>query len=305
VLLETLPVAIEPVFMRSSQSDRCILGKDCPSFGGGAPRRRAADLDTEEARAEATDRRRLQLDLKHAIAAGAFVLHYQPRVALATGTIIGAEAVIRWPHRRRGLIPPDRFIPLAEQTGLIGAIGAWALRTGCAEAAAWGNDRLTLSLNISPRQLQDGGFLEQVATAAEATGLQTESIELELTEATLLAIDDDTLLLLSVLRDIGVGLALDDFGTGYASLAMLRRLPLTTLKIGRSLVRDLPDNREDAAIVQAMVTTMHAMGLAVVAEGVETEAQCAFLAGIGVDAAQGYLFGRPVPAQRLREQLAA
>jgi EAL domain-containing protein (putative c-di-GMP-specific phosphodiesterase class I) len=290
--------------MRSSAPDRCILGKDCPSLGGTSKRRRSDDIDTDEARAEAQDRRRLHQDLKQATAAGAFVLHYQPRVALATGRIIGAEAVLRWPHRKRGLISPDRFIPLAEQTGLIGAIGAWALHAGCAEAAGWADQRLILSINVSPRQLQDHAFLSQVATAAEVSGLPPESLELELTESTLLAVDDDTLLLLSALRDIGVGLALDDFGTGYASLAMLRRLPLTTLKIDRSLVRDLPGNREDAAIVQAMVATMHAMGLTVTAEGIETEAQCEFLTGIGADGGQGHLFGRPVPAERMREQLA-
>jgi EAL domain-containing protein (putative c-di-GMP-specific phosphodiesterase class I) len=301
--LEVLPVTVVPDAMRSQPVDRCLLGKDCPSFGAAIARHRSTDLDSDEARAEALDRRRLLQDLRNAVSAGGFALHYQPRVALATGTTIGAEAVIRWPHRRRGLISPDRFVPLAEQNGLIGAIGAWALRGGCAEAAGWANERLTLSINISPRQLQDAAFLSHVATAVENAGLPPECLELELTESTLLALDDDTLFLLSALRDMGVGLALDDFGTGYASLAMLRRLPLTTLKIDRSLVRDLPDNKEDAAIVRAVVGTTHAMGLTVTAEGIETEAQADFLTQIGTDDGQGNLFGRPVPADRLREQL--
>jgi len=301
--LEALSVTRDAV--RSQPVDRCLLGKDCPSFGAAIGRQRSGDLDSEEARAEALDRRRLQQDLKNAASTGGFVLYYQPRVAMGTGAIIGAEAVMRWPHRRRGLVSPDSFIPLAEQNGLIGAIGAWALRAGCAEAATWGNDRLTLSINVSPRQLQDVAFLTHVATAVEESGLPAECIELELTESTLLGLDDDTLFLLSALRDMGVGLALDDFGTGYASLAMLRRLPLTTLKIDRSLVRELPDNREDAAIVSAVVATTHAMGLTVTAEGIETEAQCDFLTRIGTDDGQGNLFGRPVPAERLREQLAA
>jgi EAL domain-containing protein (putative c-di-GMP-specific phosphodiesterase class I) len=282
--------------------ERCRLGRDCPSYGVVSARRRSIAQD-DDMRAEAQDRRRLHQDLRQAVMAGSFVLHYQPRVALATGAVTGTEAMIRWPHRRRGLIPPDSFIPLAEQTGLIGAVGAWALRTGCAEAARWRDERLTLSMNISPRQLEDASFLADVAAAVEASGLSPERLELELTEAMLLAVDDDMLFMLSALRDMGMGLALDDFGTGYASLSMLRRVPLTTLKIDRSLIRDLPGHAEDAAIVGAVVAATHAMGVTVTAEGIETEAQRDFLAGIGADAGQGYLFGRPVPAERLREQI--
>ncbi len=291
----------EQAGMPSLTSDRCLLGKVCPSFGGVIARRRPGELDSDEARTEARDRRRLQHDLKQAIATGGFVLHYQPRIALATGAVSGAEAVIRWPHRKRGLIAPDRFIPLAEQLGLIGPIGAWALRTGCAEAADWIDDRLMLSINVSPHQLQDATLLSHVADAVQAAGLTPECLELELTESTLLAIDDDTLLILSALRDMGVGLALDDFGTGYASLAMLRRVPLTALKIDRSLIRGVPHDTEDAAIVAAMVATTHAMGLRIVAEGVETEAQRQFLTQLGADDGQGHLFGRPVPMARLRQ----
>jgi EAL domain-containing protein (putative c-di-GMP-specific phosphodiesterase class I) len=298
-------VAAAPMTMPTAAADRCLLGKDCPSFGTTNGWRRDTGMNTEDLRADAQDRRRLQHDLKQAVSAGGFVLHYQPRIALATGAIAGVEAVIRWPHRKRGLIPPDRFIPLAEQTGLIGAIGAWALRTGCAEAAGWPDQRLSLSINVSPRQLQNQGFLTHVAVAVEEAGLSPERIELELTESMLIAVDDDMLLMLSALRDMGIGLALDDFGTGYASLAMLRRIPLTTLKIDRSLVRALPTNSEDSAIVRAVVATTHALGLSVTAEGVETEAQCDFLTLIGADDGQGYLFGRPVPAERIREQLAA
>ena len=246
------------------------------------------DIDTDEARAEAQDRRRLHQDLKQATAAGGFVLHYQPRVALATGRIIGAEAVLRWPHRKRGLISPDSFIPLAEQTGLIGAIGAWALHAGCAEAAGWADQRLILSINVSPRQLQDHAFLSHVAVAAEeVSGLPPERIELELTESTLLAVDDDMLFLLSALRDMGVGLALDDFGTGYASLAMLRRLPVDHAE-DRPVAGPRPARQPGGCGHRpAMVATTHAMGLTVTAEGIETEAQCEFLTGIGADGGQG------------------
>jgi EAL domain-containing protein (putative c-di-GMP-specific phosphodiesterase class I) len=288
---------------RLAPAERCLLGKDCPSFGGAGGHLRDAGLDGEDARANAQDRRRLQQELRQAVVTGSFLLYYQPRVALATGLITGAEAMLRWPHRKRGMIPSDRFIPMAEQNGLAGPIGAWALRSGCAEAAGWPDARLTLSMNVSPRQLHEAAFLSHVAAATEAAALSPERVELEMTEAMLLGVDDDMIFMLSALRDMGLGLALDDFGTGYASLAMLRRIPLTTLKIDRSLVRDLPTSIEDAAIVRAVVATSHATGLTVTAEGVETEAQSDFLMQVGADDGQGFLFGRPVVAERFRAHL--
>ncbi len=154
-------------------------------------------------------------------------------------------------------------------------------------------------MNVSARQLHDGALLDQVAAALEESGLMPECLELELTESLLIEVETETLLVLSAIRDLGVGLALDDFGTGYASLAVLKRLPLTAMKLDRSLVRDLPGDREDAAIVRAVVETGHALGLHVVAEGIETEAQRVFLASIGCDEGQGYLFGQPVPPASL------
>ena len=257
-----------------------------------------------DARAEANMRRRLEQDLRQAVAQESFTLHYQPRFCCRTGRIVGAEALIRWSHRRRGLVSPAYFIPLAEQNGLIVKIGAFALSHACAEATSWSGNESIVSVNVSPRQLSDRALLTQVARALEESGLAPERLELELTESMLLHVDTDTLFCLSALRDRGIGLALDDFGTGYASLGMLRRLPLTAMKIDRSLVRDLPDDREDVAIARAAVQTGHAMGLRVVAEGVETEAQRDFLAAIGCDEGQGYLFARPMPAAQLRARLA-
>ena len=256
-----------------------------------------------DAKAEATIRRRLEHDLRQAIAQEAFELHYQPRICGHGGGITGAEALIRWPHRRRGLISPVFFIPLAEQNGLIVPIGAFVLRTGCNEAMTWGDQEAIVSINVSARQLAEGALLGQVAAALEESGLPPERLELELTESMLLHVDTDVLFCLSALRDLGIGLALDDFGTGYASLGMLRRLPLTAMKLDRSLIRDLPDDREDVAIVRAAVQTGHAMGLRVVAEGVETEAQRDFLIAIGCDECQGYLFARPMSADEIRAQL--
>lgn len=254
-------------------------------------------------RAEATERRRLRQELDAATAASGFVLHYQPRLSLASGRPSGAEALLRWPHRKRGLIPPAAFIPVAEEYGQITAIGGWALTAACVEAQGWPAG--VVSVNVSARQLLEGALLSQVAAALDASRLAPERLELELTETMLVEVSVDTLLTLSAIRDLGVGLALDDFGTGFASLAMLKRLPLTVMKLDRSLIRELPDDREDAAIVRAVIATGHALDLCVVAEGIETERQRAFLSGSGCDEGQGYLFSHPLPVAELRARMAA
>jgi len=248
-------------------------------------------------------RRRLEQDLRQAIAQETFTLFYQPRICGHGGGIVGAEALVRWSHRRRGLVSPAFFIPLAEQNGMIVPIGAFVLRAACQEAMQWSDQQAIISVNVSARQLTDRALLPQVATALEQSGLPPERLEIELTESMLLHVDSDTLFALSALRDLGVGLALDDFGTGFASLGMLRRLPLTAMKLDRSLIRELPTDREDVAIVRAAVQTGHAMGLRVVAEGVETEAQRDFLLNIGCDECQGYLFARPMLGEDFRALL--
>jgi EAL domain-containing protein (putative c-di-GMP-specific phosphodiesterase class I) len=253
-------------------------------------------------RAEAAARRRLEQDLRQAVARGELVLHYQPRLALGSGAITSAEALLRWPHRRRGMVPPNVFIPVAEQSDLIVAIGGYVLETACREALTWPVGA-SVSVNVSARQLEGAALLEQVARALEVSGLPPERLELELTESMLVEGSVETLLLLSAIRDLGVGLALDDFGTGYASLSMLKRLPLTVMKLDRSLVRDLPGDREDAAICRAVVETGHALGLVMVAEGIETEAQRSFLAGIGCDEGQGWLFAPALPLEQVRRKL--
>ena len=264
-----------------------------PASARARPSRRA------EQRAESADRRQMARDLRSAAAQGGFLLNFQPRFRLDGLRLAGAEALIRWPHRRRGLVSPATFIPVAEETGVINAIGGWVLREACRTAAA-GQDTV-ISVNVSPRQLRDGVLLAQVGAALQESGLDPWRLELELTESMLLDITPDMLMALAVLRDNGVGLALDDFGTGFASLAMLRRLPLTTLKLDRSLVRNLPDDREDAAIVAAAIATGHALGLSVVAEGIETPAQRHHLVAAGCDEGQGFLFSRPVPGAEWAE----
>lgn len=264
------------------------------------PLRRGRPASSPQARLEAQERRRFGQELRNATRDGHFVMHYQPRLALDSGRIVAAEALIRWPHARRGLVPPATFIPFAEETGLITPIGAWVLRAAGCEAAGWTED-VALSVNVSPRQLHDQALADQVAAALEASGLSPERLELELTESMLVDVSEDVLLTLSALRDLGLGLALDDFGTGFASLAMLKRLPLTVMKIDRSLVSGVTADPEDTAIVRAIVATGRAIGLTVVAEGIETEAQRAFLADISCDQGQGYLFSRPLPAVEFRQ----
>lgn len=250
----------------------------------------------QEQEAAPRPRNRSDRALRRAIAGGGLVLHFQPRWTLTDGRIVGAEALVRWPDRRRGLIPPDEFIPAAERNGAIHALGRWVLRAACAEAARW---PVPVSVNISHRQLQDGTLLADLGDALASSGFPPDSLELELTEAALLGCDGDALLALSALRDTGVRLALDDFGAGVASLSMLKRLPLTTLKIDRLLIRELPGRHEDAAVVHAIIGAAHAMGLTVVAEGIETEDQRALLAGLGCDEGQGFLHSRPIPAAAL------
>ena len=242
-------------------------------------------------RAQTIARRRMESDLRRAIERDAVSLQYQPRVALGSGEVRGAEALLRWSDRRRGLVSPAQFIPVAERSVLIVDLGGWA--------------QLLVSVYVSALLLTYGALLEQVAAALDESGLVPERLEIELTESLLIEVETETFLVLSAIRDLGVGLSLDDFGTGYASLAALKRLPLTAMKLDRSLIRALPGDREDAAIVRAVVETGHALGLLVVAEGIETEAQRAFLSGIGCDEGQGYLFGHPAPATALEWHRAA
>lgn len=253
--------------------------------------------------AEAADRWQLECELRTAIAAGALVLHYQPRLCLATGEIVANEALVQWAHRKQDLIPPGIFIPVAERSDLIDLIGAWVLAEACREAACWSTARL--SVNVSAQQLHSGTLPLQLAAVLEQSGLPPDRLELELAESFLVDSSIDMLLVLSAIRDLGIGLALDAFGAGVASLSMLKRLPITTVKLDRSLVRELLTSREDAAIVRALIETGHAMRLTTVAEGIETEAQRAFLSGIGCDEGQGSLFSLPLPAGQLRPMVGA
>ena len=226
---------------------------------------------------------------------------------MATGQIIGLEALIRWQHPELGLVPPSQFIPLAEETGLIIPIGDRILRDACIQNMAWqraGLSPVHVAVNIASPHFRQGGLADSVGKALKDSGLQPRWLEVELTESMLMQSVDATLKTLFELKDMGVRLAIDDFGTGYSSLSYLKRFPLDTLKIDRSFVKDLPRDSEDAAIAKAIIAMAHSLKLSVVAEGVETAEQLAFLQQHGCDLVQGFLFSRPVIAQDIPALLA-
>ncbi len=259
--------------------------------------------------AAAVARLELEADLRRAVARGELALAYQPLVALADGRVRRAEALVRWTDPARGPVPPGCFIPLAEETGLIRAIGRWVLAEACRQAAAWrrafGDRAPVVCVNLSAREFGDPDLPTTVAGALRDAGLAPAGLALEITEGVLMGTAPGTLATLWQLRDLGVGLAVDDFGTGYSSLAYLKRFPVDTLKIDRAFVAGLGADGEDTAIVGAVVGLAHALGLATVAEGVETADQAAGLRRLGCTLAQGYHFARPLPPAALAALLAA
>jgi diguanylate cyclase (GGDEF)-like protein len=241
----------------------------------------------------------MELDLRKALLEREFVLYYQPQVD-ASGRVIGAEALLRWRHPERGLVSPAEFIPLAEETGLILPLGQWVLETACTQLAAWTampeTAHLSLAVNVSARQFSLPHFVQEVLAVIEQTGVPPTQLKLELTESLLLENAEEVIAKMLALKERGVSFSLDDFGTGYSSLSYLKRLPLDQLKIDRSFVRDILIDPNDAAIARTVVALGQSLGLAVIAEGVETEAQRGFLAANGCLTYQGYLFSPPLPA---------
>jgi EAL domain-containing protein (putative c-di-GMP-specific phosphodiesterase class I) len=249
----------------------------------------------------------LEGDLHHAIDTGQLRVVYQPQVDLTSGRIVAVEALVRWPHPVHGMITPDQFVPMAEETGLIVPLDDWVLRTACQQARAWsesGLPELRVAVNISGRAFQRTSIVERVEETLIRTGLEPRRLELEVTESMAIDQGSDTRPVFNDLESLGVKLAIDDFGTGYSALSRLRGFPFHTLKIDRSFVSEIEDPSDEAPIVAAMIAMAHAMKLGVVAEGVETQAQRAYLGDHGCDIAQGYLFSRPVEAPVVEEMLA-
>ncbi|TDX66576.1 diguanylate cyclase/phosphodiesterase [Methylosinus sp. sav-2] len=247
-------------------------------------------------------RRTMEADLRHALAAGEFEIYYQPLVDLLTNRIVASEALLRWFHPMRGSISPNEFIPLAEETGLITPIGEWVLREACREAASW-PEPIGVCVNLSPAQFRSRSLVGSVLSALAASGLAPQRLELEITESVLLAENHANLAVLHQLRGLGVCISMDDFGTGYSSLSYLRSFPFDKIKIDRSFVKELPENQECGAIVRAVAGIGQCLGVATVAEGVETHEQLARLRAEGCTQMQGFLFSRPAPAAELRRML--
>ncbi len=247
---------------------------------------------------DAQEQLQLQGQLRNAVKNQEFILHYQPQIDIASGHLIGAEALVRWQHPELGLLPPGKFISLAERSGLVIPMGDWVLNEACRQAQVWRDKghALVMAVNLSALQFKRGNLLETVSHALKRSGLPAELLELELTESILLQDVDVAIKTLRSLRDMGVKLSIDDFGTGYSSLSYLKRLAVNKLKIDQSFVRDLAEDVDSAAIVRAIIQLGHTLQLTVIAEGVETDAQLAFLRNYGCDEAQGYLYSRPVPA---------
>jgi diguanylate cyclase (GGDEF)-like protein/PAS domain S-box-containing protein len=257
---------------------------------------------------ETHHRMTLQAGLRQALERGEFLLYYQPKVSLQNGRIVGAEALLRWRAADGKLVPPNDFIPVAEESGLIVPIGAWVLAEACRQTLAWqeaGHPTLRMSVNLSTVQFKRNNLIETVTAALRESGLSPQSLELEITESLLMDNDRAALDALEWLRELGVRVSVDDFGTGYSSLNYLKRLPVDVLKIDRSFIDDIPHNSDDVAIARSIISLGHHLNLNIVAEGVETAAQAEFLLAHGCDEVQGFYFSRPVPAEEFEALLGA
>lgn len=280
-------------------SDQLLQDADMALYRAKSAGRGCYRFFEAEMNAQALLRRTLQVDIRRGLQAGEFELFYQPQVSLPTRRLTGFEALLRWRHPERGLLTPDRFVPLAEDMGLILPLGEWVLTQACAEAATWPAG-MKLAVNLSPVQFASG-LIETVTTALEVSDLDATRLELEVTETVLLRETEATLVTLHRLRALGVAIALDDFGTGYSSLGYLQRFPFDKVKIDRTFVRSLGQSRESDAIVRSVIDLCDALDMVTIAEGVETEEQRRILTAQGCDEAQGHLFGRPMRVTEVRD----
>lgn len=254
--------------------------------------------------AGASERLQLETALRGALERGELTLHYQPQVFLANEQLAGVEVLLRWRHPDLGAISPARFIALAEEIGIIGELGTWVVVQACRQLVAWDQEGFfvpRLAVNLSMQQIEAEGLVAQIAEVLSGLGIDPQRLELEVTESVLMRSAERCTATLSALRGIGVAIAIDDFGSGYSSLGYLQRLPVDRLKIDRVFVEHLNEDLNDDAIARAVIVLGRSLGLAVLAEGVETRAQADFLLREGCHEAQGYLFGRAVPAQVLKE----
>jgi EAL domain-containing protein (putative c-di-GMP-specific phosphodiesterase class I) len=249
----------------------------------------------------------LETELRHAIEDGALVLHYQPKVCVTDGKLRGVEALVRWPHPERGMIMPQDFIPVAEESGLIVSLGNWVLEEACRQAAEWQSRGLhiTVAVNVSARQITKDRLAERIANLLERHSLPPTALQIELTETALLTAPEVATDTLNRLREMGMVIAIDDFGTGYSSLARMRRLPIDLVKIDRSFIENVDSDDKDAEVVRTIVALAKALGLEIIAEGVESERQSEILNESGCTVCQGYFFAKPQSVDQLETWMGA
>jgi diguanylate cyclase (GGDEF)-like protein len=289
-----------------TNGETLIKNADAAMYSAKADGRNNFRFFTEDMNAQAVERLTLESSLSSALAREQLFLMYQPQMDIATGRIAGLEALLRWQHPEFGLVPPDRFIRIAENSGLIFSIGKWVLRTACLQARAWqdeGFSAVTVAVNVSAIQFRQDGFCELIRSMLRETGLAPQHLELELTESLLFANADVTLSVIRELKAIGVTLAIDDFGTGYSSFSYLRQFRVSKLKIDRTFIRDVAINPDDAAITAAIISMAKSLNLRVIAEGVETEEQMSFLREHQCDEIQGYYFCKPLAVDKVADKL--
>ena len=292
-----------------TSSSELMQNADLAMYKAKAEGRNNYQFFSADLQKQAQKRLQIEAELRHAIDAGHFHLEYQPVVCLNTGSVLSVEALLRWRHPERGLIPPSEFIPIAEDSGLITALGSWVIRQACLEMHSLNQTRdrgnaLELAINLSPLQLHHRNLLQTVEDTLQELQLSGEHLTFEVTESTLMDRLDESLLVLNKIRRLGSRVAIDDFGTGYSSLSMLKLLPVNSVKIDRSFVRDIGVDGDDREIVAAIISIGHRLGLKVVAEGVETREQLQFLCAHRCDTAQGFLFSRPLPIDQLAAAIA-
>jgi diguanylate cyclase (GGDEF)-like protein len=283
-------------------ADTLLGAADAAMYRAKQSGRNAYQFFTAEITQRTRARAQLAFELRRALERGEFALAYQPKVDLATGKVCGAEALLRWMHPSRGPVSPAEFIPVLEDTGLIVQVGEWVIRRACEDLKGWiaaGQQPMPVAVNLSARQFRQADLHEKIKAVVAAAGVDPALIELEITESQLMEDPEHAIRVMRSLRDGGIRIAIDDFGTGYSSLAYLTRFPVKSLKIDRSFVADVFSDHADAAIVRTIIEMAHQLGFTVVAEGVETDRQAAFLREFGCEQAQGFLFSRPVSAADL------
>jgi diguanylate cyclase (GGDEF)-like protein len=298
----SIGIAIGP--RDGENADDLLMAADLALYAVKAGSRNAYGFYDRSMNEGLQERRQIEVDLREAIERGELELHYQPTIDLRSNAVTGFEALARWRHPLRGLVPPSMFIPVAEDSGLILPLGEWALTEACRQAAQW-PDHLKIAVNLSPVQFSIPNLYSVVESILAETGLAPHRLELEITERLFVEDSDKTLSTLHQLKQLGVRISMDDFGTGYSSLSYLRSFPYDKIKVDRAFVSDLAEGTEHVVIVQAAVSIARALGMATTAEGVETAGQREFLTALGCDEAQGYLFSPPVPIEKIPEVIAA